>query len=793
MSEDKISQISEAIHNENISSKRERSSKFRQEFQKHLSSDFSERLFKSSAEQFESDSDSNERLYEEFIAQTQEPSYVQMQAGRQGLPSFNHKNEILELLKNNQVILIKGNTGTGKTTQVPQYILDDALLNKRGSQCRIVCTQPRRIAAISISERVATERGEDLGTSCGYQIRLEKIRPRDDGNILFCTTGVLTKFMESNPAINTYSHLIIDEIHERNVQTDMCLGLIKQIIEHRKDLKVILMSATLKAEQFSNYFHDCPMVHIEGFTFRVTDIFLEDILEETGYNDFKPSSRKPRYDGNVSDYDALIQPYVSSLSGKYSRKTIDTLRNPLTENIDVDFIENLILYICYNKLPGAILVILPGFGLISKLYNLMTKCGRYPTNSFEIHTLHSMLTGNDQRNIFARPPNNIRKIIVSTPLAETSITIEDVVYVVNAGKFKKPYFDFEKNANVLEDQWITTANETQRKGRAGRVQEGFCYHLYTKARSLNFLPFEEPEILRIRLEEVVLSIKVLCIKDVKVFMQTLIDVPKDIYIDKGIEILQRLGALTEDETLTPLGLHLAKLSVHPQIGKMLLLSTMLSCIEPIATVCASLSFKSPFYTVMGKEDQYMAAKRKFSIDSDQLAASYAMHEWQNRRNHNFCHQNFLSYTILIMLEKMKKQFTEMLYNSKFLKDPKPDHQENNHHSGNEKLLKAIICGGLYPNIAFRTVRVAKRFQRISVKTVQRKVDLLPSSVNNEPKESVDSGYMVYHELQKFNVGFFVLETTANIPPYAIALFGDRIITNIHENGTHYISVGDIAK
>lgn len=764
-----------------------------------MSSDFLERLTNDSVQQSESDSDSNEKLYEDFIIQTQEPSYVQMQAGRQGLPAFNHKDEIIELLKNNPVILIKGNTGTGKTTQVPQYILDDALLNKKGSQCRIVCTQPRRIAAISISERVANERGEDLGDSCGYQIRLEKIKPRDDGNILFCTTGVLTKFMESNPAINSYSHIIIDEIHERNVQTDMCLGLIKLIIQHRKDLKVILMSATLKAEQFSKYFNDCPMVHIEGFTYRVNEIYLEDILEETGYTDFQPpkNSRRGNWrsnDENMSDYDALIQPYVSSLSGRYSRKTIETLRNPRTEEIDVDFIENLINFICYNKLPGAILVILPGFGPISKLFSLMEKCGRYPSSSFVIHPLHSMLTGNDQRNIFVRPPVNIRKIILSTPLAETSITIDDVVYVVNAGKFKKPYYDFERNANVLEDQWITTANETQRKGRAGRVQEGVCYHLYTKARSQSLEPFEEPEILRIRLEEVVLSIKVLCLRSVKIFMKSLIDEPKESVIDKSIELLERLGALTENETLTPLGLHLARLAVHPQIGKMLLLSTILNCFEPIATVCASLSFKSPFYTVMGKEDQCNAAKRKFSTDSDQLAASYAMNDWQNRRNHGYCHQNFLSYTTLMMLEKMRQQFTQMLFHSKFLKNQKPEHPENNLHSRNEKILKAVICGGLYPNIAFRSVRNAGRGrQRIKIKTVQRMVQLLPSSVNCEPEEAVDPGYLVYHELQKFNVGFFLLETTSNIPPYAILLFGDRIKTNLLENGTHYISVGDIAK
>lgn len=724
-----------------------------------------------------------------------------MQAGREGLPAFNHKAEILELVKNNQVILVKGNTGTGKTTQIPQYILDDALFNMRGSQCRIICTQPRRIAAISISERVATERGEDLGTSCGYQIRLEKILPRDAGNILFCTTGVLTKFMESNPAINTYSHIIIDEIHERNVQTDVCLGLIKMIIQHRKDLKVILMSATLNAEEFSKYFNDCPMVHIEGFTFEVKEIYLEDILEETGYNKFPPPRvrRGNRRDDDKKEdsFTSLIQPYVSSLvmTGRYSRKTVETLRNPQTEEIDVDFIEHLINFICYNKLPGAILVILPGFGFISKLFSLMSKCGRYPSSSFEIHPLHSMLTGNDQRNIFIRPPDRIRKIILSTPLAETSITIEDVVYVINAGKFKKPYFSIEKDANILEDQWITKANETQRKGRAGRVQAGFCYHLYTRARSSTLEQFEEPEILRIRLEEIVLSIKVLCIKDVKIFLQTLIDKPTDIFIDKSIEILQRLGALTEDDQkLTPLGLHLAKLAVHPQIGKMLLLSTILNCLEPIATVCASLSFKSPFYTVMGKEVQYIEAKRKFSADSDQLAASYAMHEWYNRRNHAFCHQHFLSYTILTMLDKMKNQFAQMLYYSKFIKNPKPDHDDNNVHSTNRKLLKAIICGGLYPNIAFRNVRVSGRGLRIKIKTVNHQsVSLLPSSVNCEPVNAVTSGYIAYHQLQKFNTGFFILETTTNIPPYAIVLFGDRFKTDIHENGTHYISVGDIVR
>lgn len=616
------------------------------------------------------------------------------------------------------------------------------------------------------------------------------------------------KFMESDPALNSYSHIIIDEIHERNVTTDICLSLIKKIVEHRKSLKVILMSATLNAESFSKYFNNYPMVHIEGFTFPVVEHFLEDVLEETGFDGFQAPNnqqrqgpkwvqhkfKKQRQD-QTNEFDLVVGHYARSLREPYSRSTIGNLLNPETEKINIQFIDYLIHYICFNKPPGAILVILPGFSVISKLLENLQKSPQLPSSKFVIYPLHSLLTGRDQRSIFNRPPEGVRKIILSTPLAETSITIDDVVYVINAGKMRKPFFDFERNATVLEDQWITKANETQRKGRAGRVQPGICYHLYSRARSNALDPFEEPEILKIRLEEVLLTIKVLYIKDIKTFMSTLIDVPEDRVIDASIELLRRLGAFTEHDDLTPLGLHLAHLAVPPRIGKMLLLGSILGCFDPIASIAAALSFKSPFYTIMGNEDKANEAKREFSRDSDQLAVSNAMKEWKVKGSgqRGFCYANFLSHTTMLMLDRFKSQFAQSLHNTKFLPNPRCDNGENNQHADNEDVLRAVICGGLYPNIAYQSTKITKRFTRRIIKTVDKKrLSLLPSSVNDDRQRISSPGFMMYHELNKFTSGFFLLETTANISPYAILMFGDQIKTETTDN-THFISVGEIAQ
>ncbi len=609
--------------------------------------------------------------------------------------------------------------------------------------------------------------------------------------------------METSSALSEYSHIIIDEIHERNAITDVCLALIKQIIEYRKDLKVILMSATLNQEKFAEYFNGCPIIHIEGVTYPVRELFLEDIVEETGFDSFNKDAKKEpvwcqyKYKNqrqNATDsFDMIVGNYANSLRGKYSQKTINILKNPETEKIDLKFVQHVIHHICNRKPSGAILVILPGFTLISQLHDNLQK--DFPSSKFVIYPLHSLLTGNDQRNIFNKPPDGVRKIIVSTPLSETSITIEDVVYVINAGKMRRPYFDFDKGAKIFEDEWITKANEIQRKGRAGRVQEGTCYHLYTRGRSNYLEAFERPEILRIRLEEIILSLKVLCIKDVRWFMSKMIDVPEGHVIDASVECLKRLGALKDNEELTPLGLHLAHLGVHPKIGKMLLLGSIFSCFDPIASISAGLSFKSPFYTVIGKEKLCNAAKRKFSQDSDQLAVSNAMTEWKGKSNQrDFCYRNFMSHSNMTMLDRMKSQFAQSLHHSQFLADFQCDSVDNNRNSRNVELMRAVIGGGAYPNIAYRFVKIKKGRRIDIIKTTERRsLKLLPSSVNGDPAAVYDSGFIVFHEMNKFTHNYFITETTSNVSPFGILLFGDKInveVSGDSENSCS-ISVGDI--
>lgn len=589
----------------NISATNETNTKLREEFLKQLGDNFETKIrtqmfLQKSKHLDELESLQSESLLEKFAILQTDENYIKMQEFRQSLPTFFQKQIIVDAIRDNQVVLIKGATGSGKTTQICQYILDDALINSTGGSCRIICTQPRRLAATSIAERVAAERAQKLGNSVGYHIRLDKILPRESGgSILFCTTGVILKMLESDSSLSQYSHVFLDEVHERQVHTDVSLGVLKLVLKQRTDLKVILMSATLTVLQLSAYFDNCPVIEIPGVTFPVEEFFLEDVIKETQYFYFQEPKFGRKNDHDMkTEFDQLIRPYVNSIKDKYSTNVIKALLKMDSENGDIELVEELIFHISKNRPNGAILVFLPGYEQISKLLMKLQKSTRFPQDKFKIYPLHSLLTGSDQRSIFLRPPEGVRKVILSTQMAETSITIDDVVYVINSGKHKITQFNNQKNLNELQLTWLTKANAAQRRGRAGRVQPGVCYHLYSRGRANLLNDFETPEILRIRLEEVILSIKVLGIKDVKMFLNTLIDPPSEDVIIRSIDMLKRMDALSIDEELTPLGLHLAKLPVHPQIGKMILLSAIFSCVNPIATVAASLSFKSPFYHVM---------------------------------------------------------------------------------------------------------------------------------------------------------------------------------------------------
>ncbi|XP_064535091.1 ATP-dependent DNA/RNA helicase DHX36 [Drosophila montana] len=718
---------------------------------------------------------------------------------RMKLPTMNHSADIIDAVQKNQVLLIVGSTGCGKTTQVPQLLLDDSISKGMGSGCRIVCTQPRRISAITVAERVSFERAEALGHSVGYQIRLESCKPRERASITYCTTGILLQQMQGDPLLHNVSVLLLDEIHERSVETDLLMALLKIILPHRPALKVILMSATVREQDFCNYFNACPMFRIEGVMHPVEMLYLEDVLALTGYQFDSRKNRRARSRSDQSDHRPMIEPYIRRVRDRYDSKVLDQLRLPCSEGCeDIEFIANLIYYICTMKSEGAILVFVPGYSQISELHNTLLRprspLGQRWRDHLLVYPLHSMLPSVEQQSVFRRAPNGKRKVIISTIIAETSVTIDDVVYVINTGRTKVSSYDIDTNIQSLEECWVTHANTQQRKGRAGRVQPGVCFNLFSRAREALMSEVPTPEILRCKLESIILSLKLLHIDDPYAFFPTMIDAPAQKAVSTAINLLNRIEALDNNGQLTPLGMHLAKMPIDPQMGKMILISALFRCLDPITSVAAALSYKSPFYTPLDKEQRVDEAKRRLSqnMRSDHIMLHNTIcgyrESLQAHRDRDFCYNNFLSKMTLQQLERMKQQFSELLHNSKFLTSTNCMDESSNMNSEKIPLLRAIIGGGLYPNMAHlcKSRQIKNRVRAIHKMFTDdgRRVNFHPSSVNCG-ETGFDSNYFVYFQRQK-STDLFLLDATM-VFPMALIIFGDGVESGVMDN-THYISV-----
>nr|KAG5698926.1 hypothetical protein BaRGS_024847 [Batillaria attramentaria] len=518
-------------------------------------------------------------------------------------------------------------------------------------------------------------------------------QPRRHGSMLFCTTGIVLKFLEGDPMLKRASHLIIDEIHERDLQSDFLLIILKDLLPRRPDLKVILMSATLNAEMFSKYFDNSPMVNIPGFTYPVQEYLLEDVLEITRYrpDPSKVKKPRPRFRGRDREkeqedewnYNAWLRnlegKFVKMIADAYSRSTIEALRNFDYTKIDLDLIMALIQYIVTQKNDGAILVFVPGWEEISNLHKLLQQNPSFNSDRYKVIPLHSLMPTVNQREVFDRPPPGVRKIVIATNIAETSITIDDVVFVIDCGKIKVKDYDPDRNLTCLEPQWVSRANSKQRRGRAGRVQPGECYHLYTGLKWMDMIDYLPPEMLRTRLEELCLQIKLLKLGRIEPFVAKAMQPPSMEALHKAIITLQELNALDEDENLLPLGVHLARMPLEPHTGKMILFGAMFCCLDPILTVAASLSFKDAFVIPLGKEKEADAARKELSEGSKS--------------------DHIVLINALKMLRDMKKQLAEILYDLGFLASRSSKDPQANIHSGDTGLVKAVLCAGFYPQVA----------------------------------------------------------------------------------------------
>ncbi|XP_036164410.1 ATP-dependent RNA helicase DHX29 isoform X1 [Myotis myotis] len=742
------------------------------------------------------------------------PKYQGLLKERQQLPVFKHRSAIVETLKRHRVVVVAGDTGSGKSTQVPHFLLEDLLLNEPGTRkCNIVCTQPRRISAVSLATRVCDELGCDSGPGgrnsvCGYQIRMES-RASESTRLLYCTTGVLLRKLQEDGLLTSVSHVIVDEVHERSVQSDFLLVILKEILQKRSDLHLVLMSATVDSEKFSTYFTHCPILRISGRSYPVEVFHLEDIIEETGFVLEKDSEYCQKFleeeeeitinvtskGGEIKKYQEYIPVQTgagASLSPfyqKYSSRTQHALLYMNPHKINLDLVLELLAYLDrspqFRNMEGAVLIFLPGLAHIQQLYDLLSADRRFSSGRYKVIALHSILSTHDQASAFTLPPPGVRKIVLATNIAETGITIPDVVFVIDTGRTKENKYHESSQMSSLVETFVSKASALQRQGRAGRVRDGFCFRMYTRERFEGFMEYSVPEILRVPLEELCLHIMKCNLGSPEDFLSKALDPPQLQVISNAMNLLRKIGAceLTEPK-LTPLGQHLAALPVNVKIGKMLIFGAIFGCLDPVATLAAVMTEKSPFTTPIGRKDEADLAKSALATaNSDHLTIYNAYLGWKKARQEGgprsevaYCRRNFLNRTSLLTLEDVKQELIRLVKAAGF------SASTSNGWEGSKAtqtlsfqevaLLKAVLAAGLSDSVGkilcTRSVDITEKLACM-VETAQGKAQVHPSSVNRDLQTY---GWLLYQEKVRY-ARVYLRETTL-ISPFPVLLFGGDI-------------------
>lgn len=416
------------------------------------------------------------------------------------------------------------------------------------------------------------------------------------------------------------THVVLDEVHERTIDSDFLLVVLRRLMQRRPDLKLILMSATLEAQRFSNYLGGVPVLNIPGRTFPVEMKYLEDAVEMTNYRLSEDESNIALDDGD-DDLDETSDATGDSAGGlqasldSYSKQTRETILKFDEYRMDYQLIKKLVLRIAtapemdhYSK---AILVFMPGLAEIRRLNDELLSEPTFQKN-WIVHALHSSIASEEQEKAFNVPPEGVRKIVIATNIAETGITIPDITAVVDTGKEKMMRFDERRQLSRLVESFISRANAKQRRGRAGRVQNGICFHLFTKHRHDKLLAEQQtPEMLRLSLQDLVLRVKICKLGEVEQTLLEALDPPSPKNIRRAIDSLKEVKALTSNEGLTPLGSQLAKLPLDVFLGKLIIHGAFFRCLDAAVSIAAILSSKSPFVNTMGSNSQRDAARNSF--------------------------------------------------------------------------------------------------------------------------------------------------------------------------------------
>ena len=558
---------------------------------------------------------------------------------KKNLPIYKYKEDLIKAIKKNNILIVIGETGSGKTTQMTQYILESGLGDKYN---KIGCTQPRRIAARSVAKRVAEEMDVKLGREVGYSMRFEDCTSKSTV-IKYMTDGMLLREILLDSELRNYKVIILDEAHERKVQTDILFGLLKNVASKRKDFKLIITSATLDSVRFSEYFCKCPVFSIPGRSFPVEIYF----------------SKQPESEYLEASLKTIMQIHLSEPKGDIllfltGQEEIETACDMLRKRIS-DLKEDL---------PP--LIVLP---------------------------VYSALPSEKQLQIFQKTPEGSRKCVIATNIAEASLTIDGIYYVIDPGFAKIKCFDSKLGMDSLIISPISQASADQRSGRAGRTGPGKCYRLYTENSYRNeMFPVTIPEIQRINLTGVILLLKALGINDLINF--DFMDKPPKKTLIFALENIYALGALNEKGDITQLGIRMSSFPIEPELAKVLLTSVDLMCSIEVATIVALLSVPGIIYRP--KEKQQLADKKisRFNREEgDHLTLLNIYENWvENEYSTTWCQDNFLNPRALKRAKDIRNQILCLLQNEKL-----PIMSCN----GNYDRVRRSIVAGFFRNIAKR--------------------------------------------------------------------------------------------
>ena len=533
---------------------------------------------------------------------------------REYLPVFACRAELLNIIRDNNVIVIVGETGSGKTTQLTQFLHEEGY-TKYGLIC---CTQPRRVAAMSVAKRVSDEMGVKLGDEVGYAIRFEDCTSKKT-LIKYMTDGILVRESLTEPDLDQYSVIIMDEAHERSLNTDVLFGLLRGVVARRTDLKLIVTSATMDSDKFATFFGNVPVFTIPGRTYPVNLFFSKNTVE---------------------DYvDAAV------------KQTIQ-------------------IHLSMDK--GDILVFMPGqedievtCEVIAERLKTLEETSKASPQPLTILPIYSQLPSDLQAKIFEDAPDGVRKCVVATNIAETSLTVSGIKYVVDAGYCKLKVYNPRIGMDALQVYPISQANANQRSGRAGRTGPGSCYRLYTESQYKHeLLATTVPEMQRTNLANVVLLLKSLGVQDLLQFH--FMDPPPQDNMLNSMYQLWILGALDNVGNLTTMGRNMAEFPLDPAMSKMLLVSTEMSCSEEVLIIVSMLSVPSIFYRPKNREEESDLVREKFQVsESDHLTLLNVYLQWKlHKYSTSWCIEHFIHAKAMRKVKEVRQQLKEIMESHK---------------------------------------------------------------------------------------------------------------------------------